>query len=100
MRTQLRRALLGAMILSLAAAGPVSAHGHQICTPGRGDPIIDPEPFHGQDPTNGAILSNPNVTAAAYAAWGLHPIHHFLHIGPSVDARAISVVRTDRASCP
>lgn len=89
-----------AVLTSLATVGIVTAHGHQICTPGAGDPVVDPEPFHGQDPSGGAILNNPNVTLTAYTAWGMHPIHHFLHIGPSRDSRAITVVRTDTATCP
>ena len=87
------------MALTLAV-GTASAHEHQICTPGQGDPTLDQEPFHTQDPSNGAILNNPNVTEANYDTWGLHPKHHFLHVGPSADDRAITVVRTDTASCP
>lgn len=62
--------------------------------PGVGDPLIDPEPFHGADPSGGAILRNPKVSASAYEAWD------FLHIGPSANSRNISVVRTELASCP
>lgn len=93
-------ALSAALLLALGVASGVSAHGHQVCTPGAGDPLIAPEPFHGDDPSGGAILTNPHVSETAYEAWGLHPIHHFLHIGPSADTRGITVVRTDTASCP
>jgi len=99
----MRRLALAATLValtSLATSGIVAAHAHQICTPGAGDPVIDPEPVHGDDPSGGAILNNPNVTLAAYTTWGMHPIHHFLHIGPSSDTRAITVVRTDVATCP
>jgi len=97
---RLRLAVALAVLASLANIGIVAAHGHQICTPGAGDAVIDPEPFHGQDPSGGAIQSNPNVSSSAYTAWGMHPIHHFLHIGPSNGSRAITVVRTDTAVCP
>ena len=90
-----------ALVMTLVlAVGTAGAHSHQICTPGQGDPELGQEPFHTQDPSNGAILNNPNVTQANYDTWGLHPIHHFLHVGPSADDRAITVVRTDTASCP
>lgn len=101
MFTLLRRALVAALVLSVATVASAAAHGHQICTPGGGDPVIDPEPFHGDDPTGGAILHNPNVDEAQYNAWGLHPIHHFVHLGPSAGSRAITVVRTGTlATCP
>ncbi len=93
-------AVVTALTLAVGTAG---AHEHQICTPGQGDPKLEQEPFHNtedKDPSNGAILNNPNVAPANYATWGLHPIHHFLHVGPSADDRAITVVRTDTASCP
>jgi hypothetical protein len=90
-----------AVVMALTlAVGTAGAHEHQICTPGQGDPKLDQEPFHTEDPSNGAILNNPNVTDANYARWGLHPIHHFLHVGPSADNREITVVRTDTAACP
>jgi hypothetical protein len=101
MRTQLRRAVIGAIVLSLTVAGSAAAHDHQVCTPGAGDPLIGAEPFHGQDPSGGAILNNPNVSPVQYAAWGMHPIHHFLHFGRSADTRAITVIRIGTtASCP
>ena len=98
-RIMLLLAVAAVMVLTLAV-GTAGAHEHQICTPGQGDPTLDQEPFHTQDPSNGAILNNPNVLPANYATWGLHPIHHFLHVGPSADDRAITVVRTDTAACP
>ena len=97
-------AILAALALlvsiSVATSGRAYAHEHQICTPGAGDPVLKEEPFHGGDPTNGAILNNPHVTQANYDAWGLHPLHNFLHVGPAGDNRAITIVRTDRATCP
>jgi len=100
----MRRIMLLVMVASvmtlMLAVGTASAHSHQICTPGQGDPTLSQEPFHTEDPSNGAILNNPNVTQANYDTWGLHPIHHFLHLGPSADDRAITVVRSDVASCP
>ena len=98
-RIMLLVAVASVMSLTLAA-GTAGAHEHQICTPGQGDPTLDQEPFHTEDPSGGAILNNPNVTQANYDTWGLHPIHHFLHLGPSADDRAITVVRSDTASCP
>ena len=86
--------------ISLATGGTARAHEHQICTPGAGDPVLKQEPFHGGDPSNGAILNNPHVTEANYNRWGLHPLHNFLHLGPSADNRAITIVRTDTATCP
>jgi hypothetical protein len=74
-------------------AGPAAAHDHRIETPGQGDPVIGEEPFHGDDPSSGAILANPNVDSDQHATWGMHPIHHFLHLGPSHEARAITVHR-------
>ncbi|MDP9382994.1 MAG: hypothetical protein M3Q29_23230 [Chloroflexota bacterium] len=38
------------MVLTLAL-GAAGAHDHQICTPGQGDPTLDQEPFHTQDPS-------------------------------------------------
>ena len=81
-------------------ASVAGAHEHQICTPGGGDPVLSPEPFHGDDPSGGAILNNPNVGATQYATWGMHPLHHFLHLGPSAGSRAITVVRLPTGSCP
>ena len=92
--------IVGAVMTVTLAVGAASAHEHQICTPGQGDPVLAEEPFHGEDPTGGAILNNPNVTQANYDAWGLHPKHHFLHVGPSSGDRAVTVVRTDTATCP
>lgn len=99
----MRRILLLVVVSSVVtlalATGSAGAHSHQICTPGQGDPELGQEPFHTEDPSGGAILNNPNVTQANYDTWGLHPIHHFLHLGPSADSRAITVVRSDLASC-
>ncbi len=100
----MRRLLLALMITTALLgmmAGAASAHEHQICTPGAGDPVLAPEPFHGEDPTGGAILNNPNVDPAQHARWGLHPLHHFLHLGPSSGERAITVIRLGTgATCP
>ncbi len=38
------------MVLTLAV-GAASAHDHQICTPGQGNPTLAQEPFHTQDPS-------------------------------------------------
>lgn len=92
-------AMITALLVTMVST--VSAHEHQICTPGAGDPILAPEPFHGEDPTGGAILNNPNVSPTQYATWGLHPLHHFLHLGPSSGERAITVIRLGTgATCP
>ncbi len=99
------RRLLPALVMTTALLATmvsgVSAHEHQICTPGAGDPVLSPEPFHGQDPSGGAIRNNPNVNEAQYTTWGLHPLHHFLHLGPSSGERAITVIRLGTgATCP
>ena len=83
----------------LVTAVTAEAHEHQICTPGTGDPVLPEEPFHGDDPTGGAILNNPNVTATNYNTWGLHPLHNFLHRGPSEQERIITVIPTTK-TCP
>lgn len=83
--------MITALLVTMVST--VSAHEHQICTPGAGDPVLAPEPFHEEDPTGGAILNNPNVNEAQYLTWGLHPLHHFLHLGPSSGERAITVIR-------
>ena len=100
----MRRLLL--ILVAMAAMAVVSgdtasAHEHQICIPGAGDPVLAPEPFHGEDPSGGAILNNPNVNPTQYATWGLHPLHHFLHLGPSGGERAITVIRLGTGvTCP
>ncbi len=69
---------VAALMALTLAAGTASAHEHQICTPGQGDPVLSEEPFHG----------------------GLfHPKHTYLHKGPSADERAITVV-AEGTSCP
>jgi hypothetical protein len=66
----MRRIMLLVMVASvmtpMLAVGTASAHSHQICTPGQGDPTLSQEPFHTEDPSNEAILNNPNVTQANY----------------------------------
>ena len=99
------RRLLLILVVMAAMVGTMvdtaGAHEHQICTPGTGDPVLSPEPFHGQDPSGGAILNNPHVRDDQYAAWGMHPLHHFLHLGPSREERAITVIRLGTgATCP
>ena len=85
--------------VTLVTPGAADAHEHQICTPGAGDPVLPEEPFHGEDPTGGAILNNPNVTAANLGTWGLHPLHNFLHKGPSSLEREVTIIRTDTETC-
>jgi hypothetical protein len=59
-----------AVVMALTlAVGTANAHEHKICTPGQGDPMLDQEPFHTQDPSNGAILNNVNATPQNYAPW-------------------------------
>jgi hypothetical protein len=91
-KRKLTALLIGTGVL-MGAAGGASAHSHQILTPGKGDPIISLEPFHGTDPTNGAITNNPNVAELYSPTHGLHPIHYFLHMGPGQENSNIQVVR-------
>lgn len=91
-------AVAGAALMSVA--GPALAHTHQICTPGSGDPIIQPEPFHDSLPgqsenTRADLDTNPN-----YGSRGFHPIHESLHLSEGADERAITVVVVGSATCP
>ncbi len=63
---------VSAVMAVALVVGPVSAHEHQICTPGQGDPMLAEEPFH-----DDGIL---------------HPKHTYLHKGPSAEHREITVV--------
>lgn len=88
-------AAASAALLSLG--GPALAHVHQVCTPGSGDPLIQPEPFHGSMPGNADesnFLDNPN-----YGSRGFHPIHESLHLSEAADVRAISVVVVGSGTC-
>lgn len=74
---------------TLAVSGPALAHV-QICTPGAGDPVLEPEPFHGSMPGNAPeenFLDNPN-----YGSRGFHPIHESLHLSEAAAQRNITVV--------
>ncbi len=97
--TILTLACVLASSVTLVTAVTADAHEHQICTPGVGDPVLPEEPFHGEDPTGGAILNNPNVTTQNYNSWGLHPLHNFLHRGPSSQEREVTVIAATQP-CP
>lgn len=88
-------AAASAALLSIGA--PALAHVHQICTPGSGDPLIQPEPYHGSMPGNAdesTFIGNPN-----YGSRGFHPIHESLHLSQAADTRNISVVVVGTGTC-
>ncbi|MFP5308010.1 MAG: hypothetical protein ACLGIR_00335 [Actinomycetes bacterium] len=92
-------AAAAAAALSTISA-PAAAHTHQVCTPGNGDPLIQPEPYHGSMPgesggTRQDVGSNPN-----HGSRGFHPIHESLHLSNAAGQRAITVVVSGTAVCP
>lgn len=81
----------GVVAMVLGTATPALAHTHQICTPGVGDPLIQPEPYHDSLPgasgaTRQDLDTNPN-----YGSRGFHPIHESLHLTTATE-RNITVV--------
>lgn len=101
MKVTRRRLVVAVAATALTTiSAPASAHTHQVCTPGNGDPIIQPEPYHGSMPggsgaTRQDVGSNPN-----HGSRGFHPIHESLHLSNAAGQRAITVVVHGSTACP
>lgn len=91
MRTRIARAALGAAILIAVAAAPAFAHEHSLTTPG-GNVVCLSDPQEGGDPSSGAMAAGnkwvPDDMIGGGIYRGHHPMHWFLHLGPSKDDRA------------
>lgn len=89
----------GAAAFLMGIAGPASAHTHQVCTPGAGDPYIEPEPYHGGLPGNSESTRQDLGTNPNFGSRGFHPIHESLHLSQAEGKRRITVVVAP-AACP